>query len=317
MSRVVRIALSVMLAWVMLPTFSARAAQQVTIILWRGTPSEQAAVTGLLEGLREQGLTEADLSVTTAVAEGVTEQSQALVTKAVGENPSALVCVGTTPATQAAAATELVPIVFLDVFDPVQAQIIGDWASSGNNVVGASSHVSVQRRMEYAESVFPAARRWAVVSSRDPEAVQQVAEVAALAAEMGLDVKVAQGTTAAELERLVRELAKDADLVFTVQDGLVESAMPRLVAAAAGKPVIGASEGALTGGAVAGLGVDYHLLGRQASQILVQVLGGAAPTSLPSETPAKVDFIINLTAARSAGLNIPLEVLGAADRVIE
>jgi putative ABC transport system substrate-binding protein len=274
---------------------------------------------GLREGLKEAGLTDRDVSLAAVMARGDEEESRTLVAKAVRENPSALVCVGVTPTVQAVTATDLVPVVFLNVFDPVKAKVIGDWTSSGNNAVGVSSHVPVQRRMEYALSLFPAARRWAVISSNDPEARQQAAEVAALAPDFGLEVSVSQGNTPAELERLVRQLVRETDLVFTVEDGLAEAAMAQLAAAAAeaSKPVIGASAAALEAGAVAGLAVDYRLVGRQGGLLLAQLIGGAATAGLSSETPAKVEFIINLKAARALGLRLPLELLSVADRVLE
>lgn len=310
-------ALAVMLGMAGL-TGAARAAQKLTAVLWRGSPSEHAAVAGLVEGLREQGLDETQVEVVTVEAHGDPEQSRALLTTLVRENPSAMLCVGTPVAEQAVAATEMVPVLFLNVFDPVKAKIIRDWASSGNNAVGVSSNVPIRRRMEYAQFTFAQAQRWAVISSRDPEAVQQVAEVVALGQEFGLlEVSVGQGTTVAELESSARQLIKEADLIFTVDDSLAELAMSRLVAAAGGKPVIGASAAGLEAGAMAGLCVDYRSLGKQASHLLTQIIAGVPTASVPSEASEKVEFIINLKAARTLGVEIPLDILAVADRVLE
>lgn len=298
-------------------------ADQVAAVLWRGSPSEQAALQGLREALSAAGGAAGEQpspSVTAESAQGDPERSRSLLEKAAAERPKALVAVGAPVAQQALAAAGDLPVVYLNVWDPVAAKVIADWASSGNHAVGVSNCASIRQRVEYALALFPQAQRWAVISGPDPDALAQVAEVTALGDEFGLlSVEVGQGKTPEALVAETERLVADADLVFTVDDGLTEAAMAQIAsaAAAAGKPVIAGTEAGVEAGAVAGLSVDYRELGRQAGALLAQVLTGTAPAALPSETPAGMRFVINLKAARALGLNLPLDILGLADRVIE
>jgi putative ABC transport system substrate-binding protein len=70
-------------------------------------------------------------------------------------------------------------------------------------------------------------------------------------------------------------------------------------------------------GGLASYGADFYESGRQAARLVFKILQGEKPESIPVETNGRIEFAINLKAARGLNLQIGQALLQRADRIIE
>ena len=89
------------------------------------------------------------------------------------------------------------------------------------------------------------------------------------------------------------------------------------LAAKARLPAIYAQPQAAEAGGLMSYGTDVADVYRRGAFYVDKILKGAKPSDLPVEQPTKIDFVINLKAAKALGITIPQHVLLRADRVIE
>ena len=82
-------------------------------------------------------------------------------------------------------------------------------------------------------------------------------------------------------------------------------------------PAIYGSEAFARDGGLIYYGFDEEVPFRQAAIYADRILKGANPGDLPIQQPTKYPLVINLTAARTLGIEMPVGLLLRADEVIE
>ena len=69
-------------------------------------------------------------------------------------------------------------------------------------------------------------------------------------------------------------------------------------------------------GGLASYATNTYGTGKQAARLVDKILKGAKPADIPVEVNSKIEFVINLKAAKALGLTIAPMVLFQADRLI-
>jgi putative ABC transport system substrate-binding protein len=291
-----------------------------------GSPSNlynQSLVEAFRRGLREAGIVENRHVVLDIVwAQSEPEIPQA-VSALMQRGPKLLVSSGTSASLEAKRQASTVPILFINVGNPVGIGLVESLARPGGNITGFSDmHADLSGK--YVQFAVDLGKPQATVNYlwypgwADGKYRLEVAERAA----QSLNIKIRSRAISdlAEANDIFGAMkADEAEIVviqsspftFRCRDQLVASAMSH------GLATIVAFPPAAREGALIGYGPDYEDLYRRAAAYVGPLLKGAKPADLPVEQPTKFDLLINLKTAKTFGLTVPLSLIATATEVIE
>jgi putative tryptophan/tyrosine transport system substrate-binding protein len=257
-------------------------------------------------------------------AGGDTNRMQALAQELVGLQPDIILVGGSSVATAALQReTQTVPIVFVNLADPVASGIVARLDRPGGNVTGfANLEPSLGGKwLELLSEIAPGLKRAAIMFNPDtaPASLYLPSfEAAARSLKVVPIVRPVHGDV--EIETAIIDLGREhlsglvvmPDIFMYVHRASIISAAARNNVPA----VYWVSDFARDGGLLSygHDGVDDY---RRAASHVDRILRGAKPAELPVQLPVKFELAINVKTAKSMGLTIPEAFLLGADEVIE
>ena len=273
-------------------------------------------------GLADTGYTEnKNVTIEYRWAQGRNDQLPILVAELVRQQVSVIVVLESTNSALAAkAATQTIPIVFMQSADPIRIGLVNSLNRPGGNLTGINLLLAETsgKRIELLLELVPAAKT--VAHLRNPtnpvyaEADASEAQVAARA--HGLRLLFVNASRPSEIETAFAELVQQrADALHVSADGFLLTHLDQIVALAArySVPAIYAFRQATTLGGLMSYGTDFPHAWRQAGVYTGRILKGERPADLPVQQVTKMELIINLRTAKALGLDVPLPLSGLAN----
>ena len=237
--------------------------------------------------------------------------------------PDVILASGTSTIGPLLQATRTVPIVFVNVADPVGAGFVDSLARPGGNITGflQFEYGLSGKWLELLKQIAPNVTRVAVL--RDPAitaGIGQFAIIQSVASSIGVEVSPVNVRDAVEIERAVTAFAQYANGGLVATTSALTLLHRDLIIALAARHRLPAVYGrriyAATGGLIS-YGTDLVDQYRRAAGYIDRILKGEKPADLPVQAPTKYDLIINLKTAKALGITVPPSVLARADEVIE
>jgi putative ABC transport system substrate-binding protein len=286
--------------------------------------ADRAGTDAFHKGMRDLGWIEGTHYVMESrFADGKGERLPALATDLVKSGVDLIVSGSSPGALAAKNATKTIPIVMVTTGDPVGDGIVTSLSRPGSNVTGVTAlgQALNGKRLELIKEALPGVSRMAIlVNPTSFYTPPLVKEKDAAAKALGLDVRLYEAATVADLDRAFAAMSADRIGAVVVQTtAFYITHHKRIVALAAQRrlPAIYGGRDFVEAGGLMFYGATLPEMYREAASYVDRILKGAKPGDLPVEQPTKLDLIINLKTAKALGLTISPSVLLRATETVE
>jgi putative ABC transport system substrate-binding protein len=285
----------------------------------------QSSLASFVQGLRNLGWHEAqNLRTELRWTSGDAERARAAATELLQLSPDAILSSSTTNLSALLKQGPTMPIVFIQVSDPIAQGFVSNLAHPGGNITGFASYESSipGKWLDLLKQIEPNLKRVALVFNPEtsPQSKFFLNSVEAAAPTFGVEVVVIHVQDNAGIESAIEALAgqPDTGLIFPT-DSFLASRSKLIVEIVARHrlPAIYVEGSYLEDGGLMSYSQDWDEQFRQAASYVDRILRGAKPGDLPIEQPTKFKLVINLKTAKAIGLTVPQSLLATADEVIE
>jgi putative ABC transport system substrate-binding protein len=287
-------------------------------------PETQARNAVFLQSLQELGWTDGrNVRLEYRFAAGDAERIRRYAVELVALAPDVILASGAVNVGPLLQATRTVPIVFVNVADPVGAGFVDSLARPGGNATGfiQFEYGLSGKWLELLKEIAPRVTRAAVL--RDPAisaGTGQFGAIQAVAPSLGLEASPVNVRDAPEIERAVSAFARSPNGGLIVTGSALVVLHRDLIVMLAARhklPVVYFARYFVTSGGLISYGPNVVDQYRQAAGYVDRILKGEKPADLPVQAPTKYELVINLKTAKALGLEVPPTLLARADEVIE
>ena len=277
------------------------------------------------DGLRRLGYRVGEnVTIEYRYANGEKERLPALATELVRLGVDIIIA-GSNPSTMATkTATTTIPIVMVNIVDPVSTGLVASLARPGGNVTGLAVDAGGEilgKRFELLKEMLPKLSRLGIMWNPDVEASRsRQAAMTETARTLGLTTIPVEVRGVDTLEQAFATMTKERAQAFVVQgDSVLHEYRDRIaeMAVSSRLPSAAVTSQLAEAGFLLSYGADLFDPYRRAAVFVDKIFKGAKPADLPAEQPTKFELVINLKTAKALSIIVPPTLLTRADEVIE
>ena len=219
--------------------------------------------------------------------------------------------------------TREIPVVFVNVSDPIGAGFIVSLARPGGNITGVLHYeVGILGKwLAMLKEIAPTVVRASLMGDpKSPVFNYFVRAGQAAGRSLAIELVPAPVENAADIERSIELFAGMSNGGLILPPDVTTITHRDLVLALASKhrlPAVYPFRLFVVAGGLMSYGTDQIEMFGQTASYIDRILRGAKPAELPVQTPTKYETTLNLKTAKALGLTVPPALIVAADEVIE
>jgi putative tryptophan/tyrosine transport system substrate-binding protein len=288
-------------------------------------PNGRIRVAGFDKGLQELGWAAGrNIRIDYRWGADDADRLRNLATELVSLKPEVIVASATNVLAAIKRETQTIPIVFVNVSDPVGQGFVKSLARPGGNVTGFTNYEFsvIGKWLELIKDVSPRITQVAVMFNpvTAPYGEQYLPALEAAARSFAVKSTVHRVHSEVEIQGTLSALSREPGSALIVLPDTFTGVHRELIVSLANRYAIPAaypfSYFAASGGLMS-YGIDNIDLYRRAAAYVDRILKGEKPADLPVQQPTKFELVINLKTAKALGLKIPDKLLFTANEVIE
>jgi ABC-type uncharacterized transport system substrate-binding protein len=287
-------------------------------------PESRDRFNAFRQGLSDAGWADGrTVRIETRWFSGDSERARRYATELVSLNPDVILAntaLALQPLKQMAVS---IPIVFVLVYDPVTSGFVASLARPGGNITGFTlGEFSYGGKMvETLKGVAAETNHIGVLMNPDQRPhVEMWRAIEEVNPSLRLGLTALHVRSPADLEPQIETFAGEPNRALVVLPSPITEVHRKQVVALAAQyrlPAVYGFRSFVTSGGLVSYGIDTTDAFRRSAVYVGRILNGSKPTDLPVEHPAKVELVLNLSAARALGLTVPQVMVARADEVIE
>jgi putative ABC transport system substrate-binding protein len=287
-------------------------------------PEFRARMGAFQEALQELGWSighnvQLDIRWATPAATKIRQQAAELIALV----PDVILTTGGSTMAVLQQATRTLPIVFVQVPDPVGAGFVESLARPGGNATGFTQYEYGvgAKLLELLKQISPAVTRAVVLRDpASPDGIGQFAAIQAVGPLLGVELRPIGVREPAEIEHAIAAIAREpgGGLIVTASGfAILHRELIIAMAAQHRLPAVYPYRFMVSDGGLISFGASSIDPYRHAAGYVDRILKGAKPADLLVQAPTKYELVINAKTAKALGIDVPATLIARADEVIE
>jgi ABC-type uncharacterized transport system substrate-binding protein len=220
--------------------------------------------------------------------------------------------------------TRTIPIVFVNVSDPIGSGFVASFPRPGGNATGfiTMEPTMAGKWLELLKEIAPRVTRVAFLfnPATAPYAKYYLNSFKTAAASLDVEAIAAPVHDTSELETVIAAQAHKPNGGLIIMPDTFAAARRVEITSLAIRyrlPAVYPFRYFADAGGLLSYGSDQIDIWRRAASYADRILKGAKPGELPVQAPVKFELVINLKTAKAIGMSMPKSVMSRADNVIE
>ncbi len=211
------------------------------------------------------------------------------------------------------------PIVFGAVANPYVINAGTSPTQHRPTITGTTVPQPVDSALALGAAAFPQAKVWGTLfDPADPFAEHYLEQVKQAAAALGIPFRTVACSSPQDVVSGVQALkAQGVGGIMQIPSIMIGGAFPALIKSAREVGIVVVASNTGTPGAPVAMGLSFRENGYEQGLLMIRVLRGENPATIPFQATAKTNLVVDLAAAADFGVTVPQAVIARATSVLQ